>query len=189
VTEAVVLTAIGVVIGLFLGWCVSMLVGLVFKNLPAAVPLWAAVSGIMVSAGVRRAVASFSSPSSDRRSAVDFSPSRSRRNTLGAPQPRQGLDRFPDFLPGNAEFVKALQVKPELRARAKEMAQAQGGISSNGALPIQDAGDPVRRHVESARQLRGAHAEFLEFFGQMLARMYRGHCHGALLMINGNVDA
>jgi putative ABC transport system permease protein len=51
-TEAVVLTGIGGVIGLFLGWCVSMLVGLVFKNLPTAVPLWAAVSGIMVSVGV-----------------------------------------------------------------------------------------------------------------------------------------
>ena len=51
-TEAVVLTGIGGVIGLFLGWCVSMLVGLVFKNLPTAVPLWAAVSGFMVSVGV-----------------------------------------------------------------------------------------------------------------------------------------
>ena len=51
-TEAVVLTGIGGVIGLFLGWCVSILVGLVFKNLPTAVPLWAAVSGIMVSVGV-----------------------------------------------------------------------------------------------------------------------------------------
>jgi putative ABC transport system permease protein len=40
------------VIGLFLGWCVSLLVGLVFQNLPTAVPLWAAVSGIMVSVGV-----------------------------------------------------------------------------------------------------------------------------------------
>ena len=51
-TEAVVLTGIGGVIGLFLGWCVSMLAGLVFKNLPTAVPLWAAVAGIMVSVGV-----------------------------------------------------------------------------------------------------------------------------------------
>jgi putative ABC transport system permease protein len=51
-TEAVVLTGIGGVIGLFLGWCVSLLVGLVFQNLPTAVPLWAAVSGIMVSVGV-----------------------------------------------------------------------------------------------------------------------------------------
>jgi len=51
-TEAVVLTGIGGIIGLFLGWCVSVLVGLVFKSLPTAVPLWAAVSGIMVSVGV-----------------------------------------------------------------------------------------------------------------------------------------
>ena len=51
-TEAVVLTGIGGVIGLFLGWCVSLLAGLIFKNLPTAVPLWAAVAGIMVSVGV-----------------------------------------------------------------------------------------------------------------------------------------
>ena len=48
-TEAVVLTGIGGVIELFLGWCVSLLAGLVFKNLPTAVPLWAAASGILVS--------------------------------------------------------------------------------------------------------------------------------------------
>src|SRR5579862_2958519 len=51
-TEAVVLTGIGGAIGLFLGWCVSLLTGLVFKNLPTAVPLWAAVSGVLVSVGV-----------------------------------------------------------------------------------------------------------------------------------------
>ena len=51
-TEAVVLTGLGGVIGLFIGWCVSLLTGLVFKNLPTAVPLWAAVAGIMVSVGV-----------------------------------------------------------------------------------------------------------------------------------------
>jgi putative ABC transport system permease protein len=51
-TEAVVLTGIGGAIGLFLGWCVSLLAGLIFKNLPTAVPLWAAVAGIMVSVGV-----------------------------------------------------------------------------------------------------------------------------------------
>ncbi len=51
-TEAVVLTGIGGVIGLFLGWCVSLLAGLIFRNLPTAVPLWAAVSGILVSVGV-----------------------------------------------------------------------------------------------------------------------------------------
>jgi putative ABC transport system permease protein len=51
-TEAVVLTALGGVLGLLLGWSISMLAGLAFPNLPTTVPLWAAVSGVMVSGGV-----------------------------------------------------------------------------------------------------------------------------------------
>jgi putative ABC transport system permease protein len=51
-TEAVVLTALGGIIGLTLGWLISRAAGLVFPNLPTAVPLWAAVSGVMVSVGV-----------------------------------------------------------------------------------------------------------------------------------------
>jgi putative ABC transport system permease protein len=51
-TEAVVLTFLGGLIGLLLGWMVSRAAGLVFPNLPTAVPLWAVCSGIMVSVGV-----------------------------------------------------------------------------------------------------------------------------------------
>jgi putative ABC transport system permease protein len=51
-TEAVVLTALGGLIGLTLGWIISRAVGLVFPNLPTAVPLWAAVAGVGVSVGV-----------------------------------------------------------------------------------------------------------------------------------------
>jgi putative ABC transport system permease protein len=51
-TEAVVLTAMGGMLGLFLGWTISRLAGLVFPNLPTAVPLWAAVLGVVVSVGV-----------------------------------------------------------------------------------------------------------------------------------------
>jgi putative ABC transport system permease protein len=51
-TEAVVLTALGGVIGLLLGWIISRGAGLVFPNLPTQVPLWAAISGVMVSVGV-----------------------------------------------------------------------------------------------------------------------------------------
>jgi putative ABC transport system permease protein len=51
-TEAVVLTGMGGMIGLMLGWIFSRLVGLVFPNLPTAVPLWAAASGVIVSVGV-----------------------------------------------------------------------------------------------------------------------------------------
>lgn len=51
-TEAVVLTVMGGVLGLLLGWSISRVAGLVFPNLPTAVPLWAAVSGVAVSVGV-----------------------------------------------------------------------------------------------------------------------------------------
>jgi putative ABC transport system permease protein len=51
-TEAVVLTGLGGIVGLILGWTISRLCGLIFPNLPTAVPVWAAVSGVMVSVGV-----------------------------------------------------------------------------------------------------------------------------------------
>jgi putative ABC transport system permease protein len=51
-TEAVVLTLLGGIIGLIIGWIISWLVRLIFPNLPTAVPLWAALSGVLVSVGV-----------------------------------------------------------------------------------------------------------------------------------------
>ena len=52
-TEAVVLTGMGGIIGLADGVDASrLLTGLIFRNLPTAVPLWAAASGILVSVGV-----------------------------------------------------------------------------------------------------------------------------------------
>jgi putative ABC transport system permease protein len=51
-TEAVVLTALGGVLGLLLGWTISRAAGLFFPTLPTAVPLWAAGLGIVMSVGV-----------------------------------------------------------------------------------------------------------------------------------------
>ncbi len=51
-TEAVVLTGLGGVLGMSLGWLISVASGLVFPNLPTTVPLWAALMGIVVSVGV-----------------------------------------------------------------------------------------------------------------------------------------
>jgi putative ABC transport system permease protein len=51
-TEAVVLTALGGLIGLTMGWMISHAANLIFPNLPTAVPLWAAASGVLVSVGV-----------------------------------------------------------------------------------------------------------------------------------------
>ena len=51
-TEAVVLTGLGGLIGMALGWGISMLARLVFPSLPTTVPLWAAGLGVIVSVGV-----------------------------------------------------------------------------------------------------------------------------------------
>jgi putative ABC transport system permease protein len=50
--EAAVLTGLGGVIGLGLGWAISSLSRLVFTTLPTHVPAWAAILGICVSVGV-----------------------------------------------------------------------------------------------------------------------------------------
>ncbi len=51
-TEAVVLTGMGGVLGLTVGWIISQGARLVFPTLPTTVPLWAAGLGIAVSVGI-----------------------------------------------------------------------------------------------------------------------------------------
>ena len=51
-TEAVVLTALGGMLGMALGWLISVAARLIFPSLPTEVPLWSAVMGVMVSVGV-----------------------------------------------------------------------------------------------------------------------------------------
>ena len=49
--EAIVLTALGGLVGIFFGWLISFVTRLVFPSLPTSVPLWAAALGLLVSAG------------------------------------------------------------------------------------------------------------------------------------------
>jgi putative ABC transport system permease protein len=51
-TEAVVLTFAGGLLGMLLGWIISKGAQLAFPSLPTTVPLWAAAMGIIVSVGV-----------------------------------------------------------------------------------------------------------------------------------------
>jgi putative ABC transport system permease protein len=51
-TEAVVLTGLGGLIGMTLGWAVSLACRLIYPALPTAVPLWAAVLGVVVSVAI-----------------------------------------------------------------------------------------------------------------------------------------
>jgi len=50
--EAAALTGIGGIIGIVFGWMISLIARLVFSSLPASVPAWAAVTGIVVSVGI-----------------------------------------------------------------------------------------------------------------------------------------
>ncbi|MBX5497148.1 MAG: FtsX-like permease family protein, partial [Bryobacteraceae bacterium] len=51
-TEAVVLTGLGGLLGMLLGWMISFCAGILFPNLPTAVPLWAVALGVFVSVGI-----------------------------------------------------------------------------------------------------------------------------------------
>jgi putative ABC transport system permease protein len=51
-TEAVVLTGLGGLLGMTLGWLISFVFRLVFPSVPTSMPLWAAVLGVAVSVGV-----------------------------------------------------------------------------------------------------------------------------------------
>lgn len=51
-TEAVVLTSIGGLLGMLLGWIVALASHFAFPGLPTLVPLWAVVLGIAVSVGI-----------------------------------------------------------------------------------------------------------------------------------------
>jgi putative ABC transport system permease protein len=51
-TEAVVLTGMGGLLGMMLGWMISKTASIVFPSLPTAVPLWAVALGVVVSAGI-----------------------------------------------------------------------------------------------------------------------------------------
>ena len=51
-TEATVLTGVGGLVGIFVGWLIATVARLVFPALPTAVPVWAAVIGVVVSVGI-----------------------------------------------------------------------------------------------------------------------------------------
>ena len=51
-TEAVVLTGLGGLLGMTLGWLSSLAFHLFFPSLPTSVPLWSAALGVCVSVGV-----------------------------------------------------------------------------------------------------------------------------------------
>jgi putative ABC transport system permease protein len=51
-TEATVLTGVGGLVGILVGWLIATVARLVFPALPTSVPVWAAVMGVVVSVGI-----------------------------------------------------------------------------------------------------------------------------------------
>jgi hypothetical protein len=67
---------------------------------------------------------------------------------LVALEPGKPLDGFPGFLLGESQIIETLQIEPKLRARAKEMSEAQSGVARDSARPMQDLRDaPLHRRV------------------------------------------
>jgi hypothetical protein len=58
------------------------------------------------------------------------------------------------------------------------VAKSQRRIGCNCALTVNDASDSIHWDIDLPRQFGGGNSYFLQLFGKMLARMYRGACHG-----------
>src|SRR5215472_13036734 len=89
----------------------------------------------------------------------------------------ESFDGLPNLLFGCAKFVEALEIKPELRACAKEVGKTQSGVPGYGALTVDNFRDAISGDLELARESGGAHIERLQFFGQMLSWMDCDQCH------------
>ncbi len=50
--EASVLTGLGGIAGIFFGWIIALITRTIFESLPASVPMWASVLGILMSVGI-----------------------------------------------------------------------------------------------------------------------------------------
>lgn len=84
---------------------------------------------------------------------------------------RQASDRRTRFRFREPQLVQFLEVQPEFRAGSEEMRQAKRTVAGNCALAIQYSSNPVGRDVELPAEFGGAHAEFPELFGEVLAGM------------------
>src|SRR5438045_1481269 len=87
---------------------------------------------------------------------------------IESPQPFDGL---PALCFSQAQLVKILKIQPELWTRAEEMSQAEGSVTSDRPLPVENSGHPVRGDIQSPRQFGGAHVQLVKFLNQVLAWM------------------
>ena len=86
------------------------------------------------------------------------------------------LSRFPLRL---AQLVQALQIEPELRPRAKKVAESQRCIPGDGACPFQNLRNPVGGNADSSREFGSADAKSTYFLAEIVARGNRAD-HSAI---------
>jgi hypothetical protein len=110
-------------------------------------------------------------------------------NGVGAFQFRKRVDGFACFLLGEAQFVEALQIEPELGAGAKEVSEAEGCVAGDRAGTVEDLSDPVGGDANFSGELSGAHVERIQLFCKVLAWVNGSDWHGGLLMIVDNFNA
>ena len=77
----------------------------------------------------------------------------------------KAFDYFSGILPCEAQLVQVLQIEPEFRCGAKEMAKAQRCVAGNGPPIVQNLRNPVRGHAEVAAEFCGTHGERAKLFG------------------------
>ena len=92
-----------------------------------------------------------------------------RRN--GARRPGRKLrDFLPCFVLCDADVVGALQIKPELRARAEPMPETKGSVAGDATAPMDDLRHAIGRDVDLPRKLGRRDAKL----GQLVDQDFSG---------------
>src|SRR3954463_4366926 len=97
--------------------------------------------------------------------------------SCGALQPGQRLYRFASSLLGDAQFIKSLQIEPELRTCAEKVSKPQRCVTCHGSLTVQNFGDPICRNLNPSRKLRRANVERRQLLSKVFSRMNRRQVH------------
>lgn len=84
----------------------------------------------------------------------------------------------PGFFLGHANVVGALEIEPKLRAGAEPVSKAQGRITGDAAMAMDDLRYPIGRHLDLPGEFGRRNAELTEFIGKNFAGMDRWTGHG-----------
>ena len=80
----------------------------------------------------------------------------------------------------DADVVGALQVKPELRARAEPVPEAKGGVAGDATAAMNDLRHAIGRDVDLARKLGRRDAKLGQLVGQDFSGVDGGARHGSI---------